>query len=428
MPTPDELLQKLEERFILGEITEDTYKEIKARILARQTGQPAGGPTSVSDSVVKGDVGSTKGAASVGSVNINVPGLGAARAAGPALVVCPLCGRRNTLDAVFRCRKCGTDHLCLEHFVDEVRMCEECVEQDAEARRRLEEQRKKQKEEREAAEKAKQKPREAPRPTLQVYKKWPFDPAEAKRRQEETAAALGVPVEKHVDLGGGVKLTLVLIPAGEFDMGSPEGEEERYSDEVLHRVRITRPFYIGKYPVTQEQWQAVTGGNPSYFKGAENPVEQVSWHDCQGFTEELNYRLGSGRFALPTEAHWEYACRAGSHMRFCFGRSSSNLGNYAWYEDNSGGKTHPVGQKRPNAWGLYDVHGNVWEWCADWYGEYPTSDAEDPRGPSSGDNRVLRGGSWRHVPLYLRSASRLAREPSDSYHLLGVRVVCALQE
>jgi len=275
---------------------------------------------------------------------------------------------------------------------------------------------------------AQPRPAPAPKPRVQVYRGWPFDPAEAKRRQEETAAALGVPVEKHVDLDDGVKLTLVLIPAGEFDMGSPKGEEDRDDDEVLHRVRITKPFYIGKHPVTQAQWEAVSGPSPSDFKGAENPVESVSWHDCQGFAEELNCRLGGSRFALPTEAQWEYACRAGSHMRFCFGRSSRKLANYAWYEDNSGNETHPVGRKRPNAWGLHDVHGNVWEWCADWYGKYPTSAAEDPRGPSSGGNRVLRGGSWSNGPKLLRSANRDCRGPTHSYYRIGVRVVCGLQE
>jgi len=289
-----------------------------------------------------------------------------------------------------------------------------------------------------------------PKPRVQLYPGWPFNPAEAKRRQKETAA-LGVPVEKHVDLGDGVKLTLVLIPAGEFDMGSPEGEEGRYSCERLHRVRITKPFYIGKHPVTQAQWQTVTAENPSKFRGAANPlarvwdavtgkkhpedseslgrpVEAVSWEDCERFTEELNYHLGGGRFALPTEAQWEYACRAGSDMRFWFGHSTSNLGKYAWCNGNSGAETHPVGQKRPNAWGLHDVHGNVWEWCADWYANYPTPDAEDPRGPSYGKRRVLRGGSCGAEPEALRSASRRYGEPTLSLGTIGVRVACALQE
>jgi len=293
-------------------------------------------------------------------------------------------------------------------------------------------------------------PTPPPEPRVQVSHAWPFDGAEAKRRQKVAATALGLPVEDHVDLGHGVKLTLVLIPAGEFDMGSPEGEDGREADETLHRVRITKPFYIGKYPVTQEQWQAVTGQNPSRFKGLANalarvwqavtgkkpsdserlgkPVERVPWRDCQGFAEELNYRFGGSRFALPTEAQWEYACRAGSHSRFSFGRSSSNLGNYAWYHGNSRGKTHPVGQKRPNAWGLHDVHGNVWEWCTDWYGKYSASDAEDPRGPASGGGRVLRGGSWYGVPKYVRAARRLSRGPANSDRYVGVRLVCGLQE
>ena len=163
----------------------------------------------------------------------------------------------------------------------------------------------------------------------------------------------GVPREIAVDLGKGVKLEMVLIPAGEFLMGSPDSDKDAYPDEKpQHRVRITKPFYFGKFLVTQEQWEAVMGNNPSHFKGPKNPVEDVRWEDCQQFLGKLNAKVGGGKFQLPTEAQWEYACRAGSTTRYCFGDDESKFGEYAWYEMNSGNTTHPVGEKKPNGWGL----------------------------------------------------------------------------
>ena len=219
------------------------------------------------------------------------------------------------------------------------------------------------------------------------------------------------PKELGVDLGKGIKLEMVLIPAGEFLMGSPDSDKDADADEKpQHRVRITKPFYLGKYLVTQEQWEAVMGSNPSYFKGPKNPVEQVSWEDCQKFLGKLNAKsaAGGGKFQLPSEAQWEYACRAGSTTRYCFGDDASKLGDYAWYHANSGDTTHPVGGKKPNAWGLYDMHGNVWEWCQDWYGEgyYAKSPADDPSGPTAGSIRVIRGGGWGLPAGVCRSASR----------------------
>ena len=212
--------------------------------------------------------------------------------------------------------------------------------------------------------------------------------------------------EISVDLASGVKLEMVLVPTGEFLMGTPGNS----GDEQQHRVRISNPFYLGKYLVTQEQWEAVMGSNPSHFKGPQNPVEDVSWDDCQQFLDKLNAkpRSGRGKFQLPTEAQWEYACRAGSKTRYCFGDEESGLGEYAWYNANSGNKTHPVGEKKPNAWGLYDMHGNVWEWCQDWYdgGYYAKSPMDDPAGPATGSDRVIRGGSWDGGARFCRSAYR----------------------
>ncbi len=235
----------------------------------------------------------------------------------------------------------------------------------------------------------------------------------------------GPPKELTADLGGGVKMELVLIPAGEFKMGSPDSDKYTNADEKpQHRIRITKPFYMGKFLVTQEQWEAVMGDNPSRFKGPKNPVEQVRWDDCQKFLKKLNEKVGGGRFSLPTEAQWEYACRAGSTTRYCFGDAESGLGDYAWYDKNSDIKTHPVGEKKPNAWGLYDMHGNVWEWCQDWYdgGYYATSPADDPTGPATGSARVIRGGYWSDGIRFCRSALRDGSRPGYRDCILGLRV------
>ena len=245
--------------------------------------------------------------------------------------------------------------------------------------------------------------------------------------------------EMSVSLPGGVKLDLVWIPAGEFLMGTPAHEKDRGSDEgPQHRVQITKGFWMGKYEVTQEQWKAVMGTTPwegeTYAKG--NPrhaVSYVSWNDCQDFVKKLNSRASGGGFRLPTEAEWEYACRAGTTTRFYYGDDPdyAKLGDYAWYTKNAwdaGGRhAHEVGQKKPNAWGLYDMHGNVWEWCEDWYGEdwYDKSATEGPKGPSSGSYRVLRGGSWNYFPSYCRAANRDWHDPSlRNFYVDGFRIVC----
>ncbi len=217
------------------------------------------------------------------------------------------------------------------------------------------------------------------------------------------------------------RFEMVSLPGGEFAMGS-----EDYSDEQPpHRVRVS-PFSIGKYPVTQAQWKAVMGesNNPSRFQGDDLPVEKVSWDDVQEFLE----KLGNG-FRLPTEAEWEYAARGGTTTAYSFGDDASQLGEYAWFSDNSQGKTHPVGKKRPNPFGLYDMHGNGWEWCSDWYssGYYGECEKQgtviDPQGPKSGSNRVFRGGGWSNIAVVCRSAYRYFDSPGDRSDHLGFRLV-----
>jgi formylglycine-generating enzyme required for sulfatase activity len=191
---------------------------------------------------------------------------------------------------------------------------------------------------------------------------------------------------------GNMDLEMVLIPAGSFRMGSADGDED---EAPAHKVTINRPFYLGKYEVTQAQWEAVMGSNPSGFKGETNPVENVSWDDVQEFIKRLNEKEGTTGYRLPTEAEWEYAARAGTDTHYFFGNDEGELSKYAWYEDNSGEETHPAGQMQPNPWGLYDIYGNAWEWVEDWYeeGYYAESPGTDPKGQSSGSYRVLRGGS-----------------------------------
>ncbi len=248
--------------------------------------------------------------------------------------------------------------------------------------------------------------------------------AEPKEADSKTKSP---PKELTVDLGKGVKLEMVLIPAGEFLMGSPDSDKDAEPDEKpQHRVRITKPFYMGKYLVTQEQWEAVMGSNPSNFKGPKNPVETVSWDDCQEFFKKLNTQsaAGGGKFQLPSEAQWEYACRAGSKTKYYFGDDETRLGDYAWYVKNSDDKTHPVGKKKPNAWGLYDMHGNVWEWCQDRFdvGYYAKSPMDDPTGAATGSYRVNRGGCWSAPARFCRSAGRYGDLPGLRFDFLGLRV------
>jgi formylglycine-generating enzyme required for sulfatase activity len=207
------------------------------------------------------------------------------------------------------------------------------------------------------------------------------------------------------------------IPAGEFQMGSKSGDTD---EKPTHRVGITKAFELGKYEVTQAQWEAVMGSNPSHFKGADRPVDSVGWWDAQEFLSSLNARNDGYRYRLPTEAEWEYAARAGT-----VGNNAGKLDSIAWYGANSKRQTHPVGQKQLNAWGLYDMQGNVWEWCQDWYDDsyYRNSPAKDPQGPSSGSLRVLRGGSWVTHTRDVRVTSRYKGGPVVQSALVGFRCV-----
>ena len=229
---------------------------------------------------------------------------------------------------------------------------------------------------------------------------------------------------KHLQkLTNAIGMEFVLLVPGEFLMGSPEGKGDA-EEHPLHKVYITKPFYLQITPVTQVQWMAVMDNNPSSFRGDDLPVNKISWQRAQDFLRRLN-KSQKGSYRLPTEAEWEYACRAGSQTKYCFGDDRSRLGEYAWYAENSGDQTHPVAKKKANAWGLFDMHGNVNEWVQDRYDEeyYHSSPAQDPRGPSEGDIRVIRGGCYGDIPYCNRSACRL-RIPSRFYSSsMGLRIV-----
>jgi formylglycine-generating enzyme required for sulfatase activity len=268
----------------------------------------------------------------------------------------------------------------------------------------------------------------------------PFDASTARKHQKAWANHLGVQVEMANSIG----MKFVLIPPGEFEMGSPkeliEEERARGGDKWFmerlpgegpqHRVRITRPFWLGVTEVTQKEYQRVTGSDPSDWRGdARRPVGQVSWNDamefCRRLTELPEEKVAKRQYGLPTEAQWEYACRAGNPGPWFFspqpgpgpaGEGEKLLAEYGWFVANSDGQPHPVGQKRVSPWGLYDVYGNEWEWCQDWY---------DPPGPSGGSHRVLRGGGWDMGAAQCRSAHRLHFQP-DFHAGLGFRVARTL--
>jgi len=237
---------------------------------------------------------------------------------------------------------------------------------------------------------------------------------------------------------GGKKITnslgmeFVYINPGTFMMGSPTNESGRDSNEKQHRITLTKGFYMGVTEVTLGQWTEVMGNYPSYFRnyGVDCPVEQISWNDVQTFIRKLNRKEGTNRYRLPKEAEWEYAARAGSTTALANGEITgkicdydSNLDAMGWYCGNSDRRTHRVAGKKPNKWGLYDMHGNVWEWCQDWYESYSSGSVIDPKGPSSGSSRVFRGGGWQGYPEDCRSAIRGGNTPGSRFFFLGFRLV-----
>ena len=239
------------------------------------------------------------------------------------------------------------------------------------------------------------------------------------------------PGERMVKTVDGIEYAFRWCPKGSFTMGSKYYSEwkqvERKSiyefDEDQHQVKLTEGFWMLETEVTQTMWKHIMGNEPSHFKGPQNPVEQVSWSKCEEFCQKLSAKVG-GIVSLPTEAQWEYACRAGSEKAY-----AGNLAAMAWYgEDKYHGSTHQVGLKQPNAWGLYDMHGNVWEWCRDWYAGYRTTNQPNPNGPNNGKYRVNRGGSWASEPGACRSASRDSNIPEDESPSIGFRPVLILNE
>ena len=214
-------------------------------------------------------------------------------------------------------------------------------------------------------------------------------------------------------------IKMVKVEGGTFQMGSNENDSEK----PIHQVTLST-FEIGKYLVTQQQWEGIMGSNPSYFKNYKDcPVERLNWKDVDEFIKKLNTRYPGMNYRLPTEAEWEFAARGGNQRASSFTYSgSNNVGEVGWYRDNSGKKTHPVGQKKPNELGLYDMSGNVWEWCEDWYTNYPSDPQNNPSGPSSGTDRVLRGGSWNRNAYSLRTAYRYINEPYRRRSVIGFRL------
>jgi len=258
----------------------------------------------------------------------------------------------------------------------------------------------------------------------------PVSAARARAYQEEWGRRLELPLVETNSLG----MKLVLIPPGEFVMGSPPTEQGRNSSETQHDVKLTKAFYMAATEVTQEQWQAVMGKNPSFFEGASLPVDTVPWAEAVDFCRKLGEREHAD-YRLPTEAQWEYACRAGTTTPFHTGATitteQANYNGEFTYGDGKKGvfreESTRAGSFPANAWGLHDMHGNVWEWCEDWYGTYPTEQVTDPTGPPHGEKRAVRGGCWINFPAVCRSANRGSTVPRSWNFHFGFRVVRVLE-
>ena len=325
---------------------------------------------------------------------------------------CPVCF--NIIDQSNKsllCQECGIRfcHTCEGWYREERKrgerpLCKSCFTAEQERLRRKEEERKAQEAAHlKAAEEAERKKKEEDR---------------LRKEREEAAKKPAASIKNSIGM------EFILIPAGEFQMGSNDGFDD---EKPVNKVKISKPFYLGKYPVTQKEWVVVMGNNPSYFKGDNNPVEQVSWNDVQEFVKKLNAKEGTDKYHLPSEAEWEYACRAGTTTKYSFRDDEAKLGEYAWYDKNSGYKIHPVGQKKPNSWGLYDMHGNVWEWCQDTYHDsYNGAPTDGSAWEDSSSVRVLRGGGWHYGAGYCRSASRYDFDPDGRGINLGFRLLRAV--
>lgn len=241
-----------------------------------------------------------------------------------------------------------------------------------------------------------------------------------------------IPVGEGVEEGQIREMTALKIkfcwcPAGSFLMGSPNESRGHLINEAQYEAVFSKGFWIQQTELTQNQFEQLMGVNPAYFKGQDHPVESVTWTEATEFCRRLSAlpaeKTAGNLFRLPTEAEWEYACRAGTTTEFYFGDDENEMEEYGWYRSNSERKTHPVAQKKPNSWGIYDMHGNVSEWCLDFYGDYPRESTTNPRGPLTGDKRNLRGGGWFFVPMFARSAHRDAYMETARYAGLGFRVV-----
>jgi formylglycine-generating enzyme required for sulfatase activity len=250
-----------------------------------------------------------------------------------------------------------------------------------------------------------------------VFSTWQMASAQNQPKKETTGSSLAK---------NSIGMEFVRIPKGSFMMGSVNGNKD---ERPVHRVTISKAFWLGKTEVTQSQWKAVMGSLPDSmsemeqgFFGDNKPVIRASWEDIQEYIGKLNLK-GEGTYRLPTEAEWEYAARAGTTTRYSSGEDGGLLGKYAWYASNSKEFIHDVGLKPPNKWGLYDMYGNVWEWCQDWYGDYSRAAQTDPKGPATGQNRVYRGGGWLAKPFDLRPAIRNFDSPDIRKYGIGFRLV-----